>query len=156
MLSKKTALSWLWLSAFIVLLDQVSKYWVVNHLLYQDSIYLLPFLNVTHVYNSGAAFAFLSRAGGWQIYFFAALAFVITIFFMLWLRRTPRNFYWRAMGLALIIGGAVGNLIDRVLLHYVVDFIDFHIKGWHFATFNIADAAVSVGALCLLISIQFK
>ena len=153
MLLKKTALTWLWLSAFIVVIDQTTKYWVVTHLFYQQSVYWLPFLNITRVYNSGAAFAFLSTAGGWQIYFFATVALLIAIVFMVWLKRTPRGLIWRSLGLALIIGGALGNFIDRIYLNYVVDFIDFHIGNWHFATFNVADSAVSVGAFCLMVSI---
>lgn len=153
---KKTALPWLWLSGLIVLLDQLTKYGVVGHLFYGQTIKWLPFLNITHVYNSGAAFALLSDGGGWQIYFFAIVSLSIAIFFMFWLRKTPRYWIWRSLGLSLIIGGALGNLIDRVYLHYVVDFIDFHIENWHFATFNIADSAVTIGAVCLAVSMLFS
>lgn len=149
---KKTGLRWLWLSAMIVLLDQCVKYWVVTHFAYREVDTVLSFLNFTLVYNTGAAFSFLGKAGGWQIYFFAAISLLITVIFAVWLKRTPRVLIWRCLGLSLIIGGALGNFIDRVYLHYVIDFIDFHIKMWHFATFNIADSAVSIGAVCLIIS----
>jgi len=153
---KKTCLPWLWLSIVIIILDQLSKYWVSHHLTLYKPVSLLPFLNVMLAYNPGAAYNFLAKAGGWQIYFFAAISLILAIVFIIWLRQLPRNMYWQALGISLIIGGAIGNFIDRVRLTYVIDFIDFHIKDWHFAIFNIADSAITVGAIFLLCSLLFS
>lgn len=152
---KKTCLPWLWLSAIIIVIDQLSKYWVSHHLTLYKPVTCLSFLNLLLAYNSGAAYNFLAKGGGWQIYFFAIISFVIAVVFIIWLAQLPRSMYWRALGISLIIGGAIGNFIDRVRLTYVIDFIDFHIRDWHFAIFNIADSAITVGAIILLLSLLF-
>jgi signal peptidase II len=146
------ASNWLWLSFLVVLLDQATKAMVLRSLELYDTIELLPILNVTHQSNPGAAFSFLANAGGWQRWLFIVLGLVVSIVLMAWLRRirTPEQTLL-AVALALVLGGALGNVIDRVWLGNVVDFIDGHWGDAHFPAFNVADSAISVGAACLLI-----
>lgn len=151
----KKASPWLWLSALVVGFDQVTKYAIVRHGAMDDSIEILSFLNFILNYNTGAAFSFLGAESGWQICFFAALSLAIAVFLVVWLIHTRRSDYVMAIGLSLVIGGALGNFIDRVRFGYVVDFIDFHIKGWHYATFNFADSAICIGAFLLIIRTGF-
>ncbi len=146
---------WLWLSVVVVILDQLSKFYVVKELTFKPPIELVSWLNLILAHNTGAAFSFLGDAGGWQRWLFAALASIVSIVLIVWISRLSKKDYWLACSLALILGGAVGNLIDRVRFGYVIDFIDFHIGSWHFATFNIADAAISVGAVMLLVDAFF-
>lgn len=151
---KQSGYHWLWLSLLIVVSDQWVKAWVLQHLIYeQPAIVFDTWLNLTLAFNRGAAFSFLGAAGGWQVYFFAVVSLLIVLLFTVWLVRTPPGHAWRRLGLALVIGGAVGNLIDRLRLSYVIDYVDFHLGSWHFATFNLADAAISVGACCLIFSL---
>ncbi len=145
---------WLWLSVIIVALDQASKFMVSEHLADRPPLELTPWLNLILAYNTGAAFSFLGDAGGWQRWFFILLAVMVSIFLLLWLLRARHN-PWLSCALALVLGGAVGNLIDRVHLGHVVDFIDFHLGNWHFATFNLADSAITIGAILLLIDAFF-
>lgn len=142
---------WLWLSVVVIILDQVSKFFVSEHLAFQPPMELTSWLNLILAYNYGAAFSFLGTAGGWQRWLFSGLSAVVSVVLIVWISRTPKNSFWLPCCLALILGGAIGNLIDRVRFGYVVDFIDFHIGNWHFATFNVADAAISVGAVMMLI-----
>jgi len=146
------ASNWLWLSFFIILLDQITKAMVTRSLELYDSIELLPVLKLTHLQNTGAAFSMLAEAGGWQRWFFIALAVVVSGALMIWLRRirTPEQTLL-AVGLSLILGGALGNVIDRVWLGHVVDFIFVHWDNAYFPAFNVADSAITVGAGCLLL-----
>jgi signal peptidase II len=146
------ASNWLWLSFFVVLMDQVTKALVVGSVKGKATFALLPILEIVYLENHGAAFSMLHDAGGWQRWFFIALALIVSIVLMLWLRklRTPEQTIL-AIGLSLVLGGALGNVIDRVWLGYVVDFIYFHWRTWDFPAFNIADTAISIGAVCLLI-----
>ena len=153
--TKKMAWSWLWLSVFIIALDQLSKYLVVHHMTYGKPLYVLPFLNFALNFNPGAAFSFLSNAGGWQVYLFAAISLVVSAVLIVWLGRVNRSDHLMAAGLSLIIGGALGNFIDRVRLTYAIDFLDFHVKHWHFATFNVGDSAICIGAFLLILRILF-
>ncbi len=146
---------WLWLSVLVVILDQLSKIFVAEHLAFKPPMELTSWLNFVLAHNTGAAFSFLGDAGGWQRWFFALLASVVSIVLIVWIARLPKKACWLACSLALILGGAVGNLIDRVRFGYVIDFIDFHIGTWHFATFNIADCAISIGAVMMLIDAFF-
>ncbi len=157
MTAKKTknALVYVWISTLVTLLDQLTKYLVSHHLDVDQSIRALPFLNITLRFNAGAAFSFLSRMGGWQVYLLGGIAIVVSIGLMIWLSRLHRKDWITAIPLCLILGGAVGNLIDRIRFGYVIDFVDFHIHTWHFATFNLADAAVSVGAVLLIVGLLF-
>ncbi|WP_267256363.1 signal peptidase II [Coxiella endosymbiont of Ornithodoros maritimus] len=147
----KKACSWLWLSVLVILLDQSSKCLANHFLAFGHPVKILPFLNFTLSYNTGAAFSFLGTENGWQIILFAAISFVVSVFLILWLNRTPRSEIMMSLGLSLIIGGALGNFIDRLHWKYVTDFIDFHIKDWHFATFNVADSAICVGVFLLIV-----
>ena len=118
---------------------------------YHEPVNLLPGFNLTLAYNTGAAFSILSEAGAWKRWFFIGLSSLVSTVILVWLTRVPRQRRWLACGLALILGGAVGNLYDRITLGYVVDFIDIYYRDWHWPAFNIADSAITVGAVMLLI-----
>lgn len=149
-------LRWTWISATIIFIDQLTKWMAEVNLNVGQPIEVLSFLNMTLYYNEGAAFSFLAGQGGWQRWFFAILALSVSLFILNWLRTLPKNEKWTAIGLSLVLGGAVGNLIDRVLAGKVIDFIDFHFPlpyinpDYHFATFNVADIGISVGAALLI------
>jgi signal peptidase II len=137
---------WLGLGALVVLVDQLVKWRVVTTMAYGDERPLLPFLSWVRWHNEGAAFSMLSDAGGWQRWFFIVLAVVFVVFIVYELRRLPRDQQLMGWVYGLIIGGAIGNLIDRVLNGYVVDFVLLHWGNWYFPAFNVADAALSIGA----------
>lgn len=141
---------WFALAASVLLLDQYSKLWIVERFSYGDIESLSGFFNLVRVHNYGAAFSFLSDAGGWQRWAFSLLAAVISILIVVWIARLPTQSKMEGLALALILGGALGNLYDRLTLGYVVDFLDFHWSGMHFPAFNIADAGISVGAAVLI------
>jgi len=144
--------SWLLLSAFVVLADQVSKTYIARHFLEFEFIRILPVLDITCMHNVGAAFSFLASASGWQRWVFIGLAVVVSIGITVWLLKLPRGTHaLLAAGLALVLGGALGNVIDRIRLGYVVDFIHFHWDRAYFPAFNVADSAITVGAACLLL-----
>ena len=136
---------WLGIAAVVVLLDQVTKITMSRLLAYGQSEPVTSFFNLVMVYNPGAAFSFLANSGGWQRWFFSALALAVSIFIVWMLNRnaSQRMFCW---SLSLILGGAVGNLIDRLAYGHVIDFLDFHVGGWHWPAFNIADGAITIGA----------
>jgi signal peptidase II len=148
----RTAVIWLWVS---VVLDQLTKYWAESALAPYQPVPVLPFLNWTLVFNPGAAFSFLSDAGGWQRWLFTALAIGVSGLLVYWLRQTPRSQRLVGIAYALILAGAIGNVIDRIRCGHVVDFIDVHWRGWHFPAFNIADAAITLGAVALIASLLF-
>ena len=148
-------LVWVGLSIVAIILDQWTKWIATEHLIYGQQNPVLPFLNWTLLHNYGAAFSFLSDAGGWQRYFFTGLAGVVSIIFLFWLMRMPKKMMILPAAIALILGGAVGNLIDRVSLGYVVDFIHFYYNNSHFPAFNIADSAITLGTILLLIDTFF-
>lgn len=143
-------LGWLALAAAVVILDQLTKAWVVAGLPYRHAVELLPFFRLVHVHNTGAAFSFLAGAGGWQRWFFVALALGASVILTVWLWRLPRGRWLEAAGISLILGGALGNFIDRIRYGFVVDFLDFHLGGWHWPAFNLADTAITVGVGLLL------
>lgn len=149
------ASNWLWLSFFVVLLDQTTKALVIGTVKTQDTIALLPFLDVVYLENTGAAFSILAQASGWQRWFFIGLALGVSVWLMLWLRRSRADQTLLAIGLSLVLGGALANVIDRVMHGYVIDFIYFNWRTWDFPAFNIADAAISIGAVCLFLE-QFR
>ena len=149
------ALRWFAIAATILLLDQLTKLWIMTHFTLGDSRYISSFFNLVRAHNEGAAFSFLSDAGGWQRWFFTFLSTAISLVIIVWLVRLPRQKIIEAVALSLILGGALGNLYDRVTLGYVVDFLDFHWAGWHFAAFNVADMAISVGAGLIIIDALF-
>jgi signal peptidase II len=143
--------NWLWLSFLVVVVDQATKALVISTVKLQDSISLLPILDIVYLENTGAAFSILAQASGWQRWFFIGLAIVVSLALMLWMRRIHSDQTMLAIGLSLVLGGALGNVIDRVMHGYVVDFIYFNWRSWDFPAFNIADTAISIGAACLLI-----
>jgi signal peptidase II len=148
-------LKWLWLSVVVIALDQLTKGLASSYLLLHDPIAVIPMFNLTLAHNPGAAFSFLSDAGGWQRWFFTALAIGVSVLITLWIRKLPASENWQAAGLAAILGGAIGNVIDRIQLGHVVDFLDFYINDSHWPAFNIADTAISVGAV-ILIAMSFR
>jgi len=144
-------LRWLGLAAVVLVLDQLTKAWVsINFSLY-ERINVLPFLDITRVHNRGAAFSFLSNASGWQRWFFTVLALAVSVMIVVWLRRMSPGQHRLAAGLALVLGGALGNLWDRLQHGYVVDFIDIYYGNWHWPAFNVADSAITVGAALLIL-----
>lgn len=145
------ALPWFVLALVVLVLDQYTKMLASSNLDYAQPVRVFSWFNLTLHHNPGAAFSFLSDAGGWQRYFFTVLATSISIALAAWLVVMPRGQRLLALSLGLILGGALGNLWDRVALGYVVDFISVHYKGNYFPTFNIADSAISVGAVCMLL-----
>ena len=149
---QRGATAWLILSALVVIADQVSKAWIVRHFAEFEFVSLLPILDITRMHNVGAAFSFLASASGWQRWLFIALAVAVSIGIIVWMLRLPRNAHaLLCCGLALVLGGAVGNVIDRIRLGHVVDFIHFHWDRAYFPAFNVADSAITVGAACLLL-----
>ena len=144
-------LRWLILSLLVVVLDQLSKQLAEASLLVFERVPLLPGFNLTLVYNEGAAFSFLSDQGGWQRWFFVVLATVVTLVLVFWLSRLKRSERLIAIALGLIIGGALGNLIDRVLWGHVIDFIDLYYRHWHWPAFNVADSAITLGVVFIFV-----
>jgi len=139
----------------VVLLDQLTKLWVLNSFETFEIVTVLPVFNLTLVFNEGAAFSFLADAGGWQRYIFVSISAVMSIVFVIWLSRVKSHERWLATGLAFLLGGAVGNLIDRVWLGKVIDFLQWHWHDAYFPAFNLADAAITLGVILLLID-SFK
>ena len=149
---RRRAIRWLLISAVIVLADQISKSYIAQRFGEFEHISVLPVLDITRMHNVGAAFSFLASASGWQRYLFIGLAGGVSIGIILWLLRLKSGAHGLlACGLALVLGGALGNLIDRIRLGHVIDFIHFHWNEAYFPAFNIADSAITVGAGCLLL-----
>ncbi len=142
---------WYVLTALIVVADQLTKYWVSTTFNYGETLEVLPALNFTLVHNMGAAFSFLSDAGGWQRWFFAAISLVVSVVLAVWLARLSSHQRLLAIALSLVLGGAIGNLWDRIVLGYVVDFIDVYYKQYHWPAFNVADSAITIGAILLIL-----
>ena len=143
-------LAWLWLSALIVIVDLATKYLATANLEYAMPVAIFPSFNLTLLHNTGAAFSFLATESGWQRWFFAVLASVVSIALVRWLA-TLRDDPWMGVAIALILGGALGNLYDRITLGYVVDFLHFYWRDYHFPAFNIADSAITIGAGLMVI-----
>lgn len=150
-------LSWLWLSLLVLIIDQASKFYFEGRLEMFQQIVIIPDLfSWTLAYNTGAAFSFLADSSGWQRWLFALIAIVVSGVLVVWLKRLGRNDTWLAIALALVLGGALGNLYDRVALGHVIDFILVHWQNrWYFPAFNIADSAITVGAIMLALD-MFK
>ena len=151
--TKPNALPWLLVSVLVIALDQLSKWWALNALQPAGVPHpVIPgFLNWTLAFNTGAAFSFLAQSGGWQRWFFVGLAVVISVALMIWLARTARREWRTALPLALVIGGALGNLIDRLHASQVTDFIQVYYRDWYYPTFNVADSGICVGAVLLIL-----
>lgn len=153
---KNTGLKYLALSLLLFVVDQATKITILNTLeLYQD-INILPIFDITHVHNYGAAFSFLSDAGGWQRYFFTVIAVVISTLLIYWMYKTPTDQKMLLTSYALILSGALGNVWDRINYGYVVDFIHFYYGNWSFPAFNVADIAISIGAFFLILDAFFE
>jgi signal peptidase II len=149
---------WFWfaLSVVLIILDQASKYWVESFLTPYKPMPIMPMLNLTLAYNTGAAFSFLSGTGDWHRWFFAGFSLLVSIILSIWLWRTPSQDRLQSLGVSLILGGAVGNLIDRSFNGYVVDFIDVYYNYHHFATFNLADSVICIGAAALILDLLVR
>jgi signal peptidase II len=142
--------AWLWLSLFVVVFDQATKFLVTRFLELYDRVVVLPVLDFTLLHNTGAAFSLLANASGWQRGFFITLGIVVSVALVVWLWRLPRGEKFLPLALSLIIGGAIGNVIDRIAHGYVIDFIHAHWGGAYFPAFNIADSAITIGAALLI------
>lgn len=140
---------WLSLSALVILLDQLSKAWISSHFIYGESMSITSFFNLVLAHNQGAAFSFLNDAGGWQRWMFSIIA-VVASAWIIWLLRRHSEQKLFCFALGMILGGALGNLIDRIAYGYVVDFLDFYWDAYHFPAFNLADSAITCGAALLL------
>lgn len=147
----KSSLRWLWLAVAVVLFDQGSKLLAEQLLSAHEPVAVLPSLNLYLTYNTGAAFSFLRDAGGWQRWLFAILSIGVSVFIVVWLRRIPGYQKWLPCALVLVLGGALGNLVDRLARANggVVDFIDVYYGTWHWPAFNVADSAITIGAVML-------
>jgi signal peptidase II len=149
---KAGASNWLWVSVAVMALDQWTKMLIVERFDEFDRLVLLPYLEFMRLHNEGAAFSFLSNAGGWQRWMFIALGVVVSSAILVWLRRLPaKGQSLLAAGLAFVLGGALGNVIDRVLWGHVIDFIRVHYEEHYFPAFNVADSAITVGAILVIL-----
>jgi signal peptidase II len=143
-------LAWLGWALLLLVADQFTKVLILGYYQLGDSTPVTSFFNIVRVHNNGAAFSFLASAGGWQRWFFTAIGIGAALL-MVWLLKKHAGQKLFAFAIASILGGAVGNVIDRVRYGYVVDFLDFHWRGWHFPAFNVADSAITIGAACLIL-----
>ncbi|MEN8214477.1 MAG: signal peptidase II [Pseudomonadota bacterium] len=149
-------LRYLWLSVVVVVVDQLSKLWIDSHFALHARVPVIEgFFDLTLAYNPGAAFSFLADAGGWQRWFFTVLASVVSLVLVIWLKRLSSQEKVTAAALALIIGGAVGNLIDRVVHGEVIDFLLVYYRQWSWPAFNVADSAISIGVMLMLLAMFF-
>ncbi|ATO34780.1 Lipoprotein signal peptidase [Dickeya dianthicola] len=146
-----TGLRWLWLAALVLVVDLGSKQWVMTHFQLGESVPLVPFFNFTYAHNYGAAFSFLADKGGWQRWLFAVIALVIIVALLAMMHRSSASQKLNNIAYSLIIGGAIGNLADRLVHGYVIDFLDVYVGDWHYPTFNLADSAIVVGALLIVL-----
>jgi signal peptidase II len=144
-------LRWYFLSVFIIIADQATKNIATKNLLYGEYINIFTGLNLILVHNTGAAFSFLSDAGGWQRWLFLLISLTVSIILVIWLYRLKENQPVMSFSLTLILGGAVGNLIDRIFLGYIIDFIDIYYKNYHWPVFNLADASITLGAALFIL-----
>lgn len=147
---RASMIPWLGIAAFIILLDQITKFFAAKLLATEGFIRVTSFFNLVLAYNKGAAFSFLAGESGWQRYLFTGISVVASLFLLYLLKKhaAQRLFSW---GVSLLLGGAVGNLIDRVLYGQVIDFLDFHVKTWHWPAFNVADSAICIGVLLFVL-----
>ena len=147
----ETGFKWLWITVFFLVLDQITKQLVVNSFDLYESMNFLPFFDLRYVQNPGAAFSFLADQDGWQRWFFTIIAAVASVVFLVWLAKTPKSNPLLSVALAFMLSGAMGNLIDRALFGYVIDFLDFHVAGKHWPAFNVADSAIFIGAALMIL-----
>lgn len=142
---------YLWIAVVVFVSDQLTKYAATEYLLHHGDVKLGSFLNFTLVHNTGAAFGFLSGAGGWQNIFFITVATAASVFILWMVWRLDSKDKLLAVALMLVLGGALGNLTDRLIHGYVIDFIDFYYGAWHWPVFNVADSAITMGAVLLVV-----
>jgi len=148
----RSGIRWLWISLLVIVVDQLSKLWIERTMSLGDSFVVLPVIDIVRAHNTGAAFSFLADAGGWQRWAFTLLAIGVSIALVFWMRKLALATQGLlAFGLTLIVGGAIGNVIDRVEHGYVVDFVHAHWGPHYFAAFNVADAAISIGAVLVIL-----
>ena len=143
-------LLWLGLAMIILIADQFTKVLIVGYYNLHDSTYVTSFFNVVRAHNSGAAFSFLAGGSGWQRWFFTGIG-VVAVGFILWMLKSHAGQKLFSFALACIMGGAIGNVVDRLVHGHVIDFLDFHWRGMHFPAFNVADSAITIGAVCLIL-----
>ena len=144
-------LKWLWLAVVVIMLDQITKQIAANTLEMYQPVAVMPMFNWTLMHNTGAAFSFLSDEGGWQRWFFTTIAIIVSTVLIAWTSKLKADEKWQAIAFALILGGAIGNVIDRIIHGYVIDFIDVYYQQWHWPAFNIADSGIFVGVAVLII-----
>ncbi|KAA1171709.1 lipoprotein signal peptidase [Marinobacter salinexigens] len=149
-------LKWLWLAVLVVIIDLGTKAMATAMLTYGDPVPVIPMFNLTLLHNTGAAFSFLAEAAGWQRWFFVTLALVVSVVLIMWLRNLKHHETWTAIAITLILGGALGNVYDRVVHGYVVDFLHFYWQDWHFPAFNLADTAITIGAGMMILDMFRK
>lgn len=147
---RDTGLRWLWITVLALVLDQVTKIYILNSFALYERLEVTLFFNITHVHNYGAAFSFLSDAGGWQRWFFTAIAVAVSALMLWWMKQAKREQLLLPISMACILSGALGNLYDRLAYGYVVDFLDFHWAGYHWPAFNVADSAIFIGAALMI------
>ena len=143
-------LPWLGLALLLLIADQFTKVLILGSYKLGDATYITSFFNIVRVHNTGAAFSFLASASGWQRWFFTGIGIAAAVF-IIWMLKSHPGQKLFSFAMACILGGAIGNVVDRLLHGYVVDFLDFHYGNWHFPAFNVADAAISIGAVCLIL-----
>ena len=151
----QTGWRFLWLSVLVLVTDQYTKALVLENIELYQAIQILPFFNLTHVYNYGAAFSFLDDAGGWQRWFFTIIAFAVSALVLWWLKQTSKEQMILPVAFSLIIGGAIGNALDRLVHGYVIDFLVLYYQDWYWPAFNVADSAICLGAVLLIVD-MFK
>ncbi|AKC31954.1 signal peptidase II [Candidatus Pantoea carbekii] len=149
-------LAWLWLAFLVTIIDIVTKYWINNNIVQNEIYPFAPFFNLFYVRNYGVIFSLLSDKNGAQRWFLAFLAIIIIVILVVLMYRTDSNYILSKIAYALIIGGALGNLFDRIYYGFIIDFIDFYIGQWHFATFNIADSSICIGTTFLIVENFFS
>jgi len=142
--------SWAWITLLVICIDQITKISADQLLAFHQPVEIIPMFNFTLMYNEGAAFSFLANAGGWQRWFFLALTSIVSLFIFLWIRKLKPQQVLQYTALSLILGGAIGNLIDRAIYGHVIDFLDVYYQQHHWPAFNIADSAISIGAVLLI------
>ena len=150
-----TGLRFLWISLLVFIFDQWTKTAIVDSMQLYESIQIGPIFNLTYVHNYGAAFSFLHDAGGWQRWFFTAIAVGVSVLLLFWLKQAPKEQLRLPIAFSFILGGALGNVYDRLVHGYVIDFLDFYYQQWHWPAFNIADSAIFIGAGLLIIDMLF-
>ena len=155
-LKEPSALIWLWLTVFVIAFDLITKQLAENLLNYGQPVTIFPVFDLTLLYNPGAAFSFLAGEDGWQRWFFTAIALSVSAMLISWLYKLPRTNKWLAIALTLILGGALGNLFDRLVYGHVIDFISVHWENSYFPAFNIADSAITIGAIMLGLDVIFE